>query len=132
MILVDTSVWINYFKGEVSARPLGQLLLENQIVSHPWVIGELMLGNLGAKRDSVLGDIHQLPKLDVHEIREIFDFVRKDKLEGKGLSLVDVQLLYDAIVSNCTLWTIDRKLHLAANRHGKAADFAVHGLGLTK
>jgi len=44
MILVDTSVWVNHLrKGDIQ---LEELLLNGEIVCHPFVIGELACGNI--------------------------------------------------------------------------------------
>ncbi len=42
MILVDTSVWVRHFR--IGVRPLSSLLEENDVLSHPVVIGELAVG----------------------------------------------------------------------------------------
>lgn len=44
MILADTSVWIAHFRGKESR--LAPLLDGEQVVIHPFVIGELALGKL--------------------------------------------------------------------------------------
>ena len=57
MILVDTSVWIDHLRsGETM---LAGLLDDGEVLSHPFIIGELALGNL-RQRESVLADL--LPK----------------------------------------------------------------------
>ena len=47
MTLVDTSVWVDFFRGITRASTLGDLLETNEIHLHPWVLGELVLGGLG-------------------------------------------------------------------------------------
>ena len=47
MILVDSSVWIDFFNEKRSTKALSELLTENRVTMHPWVIAELRLGNLG-------------------------------------------------------------------------------------
>ena len=52
MVLVDTSVWIDHLR---SNEPLLVSLLENtRVLSHPFVRGELALGNL-PRRQTILG-----------------------------------------------------------------------------
>lgn len=43
MILVDTSVWIDLLR--VKDERLAQLLSEGRVLAHPFVTGELALGN---------------------------------------------------------------------------------------
>ena len=42
MTLVDTSIWIDHFRSP--DRRLASLLHDGQVLSHPFVIGELGLG----------------------------------------------------------------------------------------
>jgi predicted nucleic acid-binding protein len=51
MILVDTSVWIGHLRG--SDETLARLLDSGEVLAHPFVIGELALGNLH-QRESIL------------------------------------------------------------------------------
>lgn len=44
MILVDTSIWIDHLgRGEPQ---LAQALELRVVIVHPWIIGEIALGNL--------------------------------------------------------------------------------------
>lgn len=121
MILVDTSIWIDFLRGRGPASNLQKLLTSQLVVTHPWIHGELMMGSLGPKRKQILADISFLPTLSVYAIHELEDFVEERKLYETGLSLVDAQLLFAAIVEkDCLLWTRDKKLHKAAARFGLA------------
>ena len=48
MILVDTSVWVDFFRGAERATDLAEHLESNLVLLHPWVLGELVLGGLQA------------------------------------------------------------------------------------
>lgn len=120
MILIDTSVWVDYFKGKPHLGHLSTLINENRIVSHPWILGELTMGNLEPKRDEALRGIQALRSLKVYDVPELLDFVETEKLYGKGLALIDIQLLYASIQEDCLLWTIDKILHNTATRYDKA------------
>lgn len=50
MILVDTSIWIDHLRAKDD--DLVRLLTEGQVLTHPFVAGELALGNL-SNRDAV-------------------------------------------------------------------------------
>lgn len=114
MILVDTSIWVNFLKRSKSSEPLSQLLEENQVIMHPWILGELVLGNLGTKRGNILSDLKLLPTTPTYNMDEILSFVEKEKIYGVGLSVIDVQLLYSILVHNYKLWTHDKQLHQVA------------------
>lgn len=61
MILVDTSVWVDFFRGTERAADLAEHLESNLVLLHPWVLGELVLGGLGPRRNSVIADLKRLP-----------------------------------------------------------------------
>ena len=109
--LVDTSVWLEYFKG--NADPLEQLLMENSVLTHPIVIGELSCGGL-KNRSRTLGDLKLLPKAKEAEFSETIELIEGHRLYGKGLGFGDVQLLASALLSGCSLLSFDKAVNLAA------------------
>lgn len=118
MILVDTSVWARHIDREVDA--LSALLEAGEVSSHPFIIGEIALGNL-RRRDAVLADLRLLHQTAVANHEEIMDMVEREKLFGRGIGYVDVHLLAAARLSEDTrLWTFDKKLAAAAARLGIA------------
>jgi len=119
MILVDTSVWINYFRGKQNTQPLTRLLNQRQIICHPWILGELSLGNLGLKRAQILADLKVLPMLPVLDSEQLCIFIEEEFLYSTGLSWVDLQILFSSILSDCFLWTHDRCLSAITEKLGK-------------
>ena len=115
MILVDTSVWLNHFR--VSSRLLAQLLDLEQVLIHPFVIGELACGNL-ANRKEIISLLQTLPCAPKVDDDEILFFVERHKLMGRGLGLVDVNLLASCMIGKASLWTADNRLHVAAQELG--------------
>ena len=71
MILVDTSVWIDHLRrGDAE---LIALLNEGQVLIHPFVIGELALGNL-QNRDIVISTLQNLPPINAASDNEVMHF----------------------------------------------------------
>lgn len=62
MILVDTSVWVTYFR--VGNPQLAALLDVGTVLIHPFVIGEIAVGNL-RERDLVLTSLGERPRTEV-------------------------------------------------------------------
>ena len=118
MILVDSSVWVDHLRAGDPA--LADLLSAGQVLAHPFVIGELALGNL-RQRDIVLGALKGLPQAIVADDGEMLDFIDRNALPGLGIGYVDAHLLASAKLSTGTLWTRDKRLHGAAQRLGIAA-----------
>jgi len=107
MVLVDTSVWVEHFRhGGIG---LQELLYEGQVVCHPFIIGELACGNL-KNRAQILAHLTALPTAHLAEHDEVMHFVEQYYLMGKGLGYVDVHLLSSAVLTNVSLWTIDKRL----------------------
>ncbi len=111
MVLVDTSLWVEHFRH---GRPeLARLLERDEVTVHPFVLGELSLGNL-PRRAEVLGNLQNLPRGLVADESEVTDLVEKRRLWGRGIGWIDAHLLASALISGSRLWTLDRSLHEAA------------------
>ncbi len=114
MILVDSSVWIDHLR--VGDAVLTDLLLARRVLVHPFVIGELELGNLRNRAD-VLELLSDLPQTKMADEQEILTFIERNGLPGTGIGYVDVHLLASVrLTGNCALWTRDRRLAEAAAR----------------
>ena len=114
-VLADTSVWIEHFRtGRTALTPL---LTEGLVVMHPCIVGELSCGNLKT-RSAVLSALQSLPQATTATDAEVLHLVESRRLWGKGLGWIDAHLLASALLSNCTLWTLDSRLRTAANELG--------------
>ena len=108
MILADTSVWVDHFRGAEDG--LGTLLNSGQVLVHPFVIGELACGNLH-DRAEVLGLLRQLPHAPVASQDEVLVFIGSNRLMGRGIGFIDAHLLAaTALHDRARLWTRDRRL----------------------
>ncbi|MGH7542491.1 MAG: type II toxin-antitoxin system VapC family toxin [Gemmatimonadota bacterium] len=118
MILVDTSVWVDFYGGDPRAAGVAGLLEENRVLMHPWIVGELALGNLGRGRARVLMDLRLLPAAGVVADDEILRFLESRRLYGRGIGWVDAQLLGSALLSDARFWTFDMPAARAADALG--------------
>jgi predicted nucleic acid-binding protein len=117
VILADTSVWIDHLRWK-NVRLAG-LLAEAQVSCHPFVIGELALGNL-RRGSEILELLASLPQMAPAAHAEVLRFVEEQALAGSGLGWVDVHLLCAAARARTPIWTFDRRLAGAAMRLGLA------------
>lgn len=118
MILVDTSVWIDFLaRGDFRL----QKLLENgDVLMHPLVVGEIACGRVMA-RCAVLDLLNSLPQAVVATEAEAFRFLEAHRLYGLGIGWIDVHLLASAALSApARLLTRDRRLAAAASDLGLA------------
>lgn len=120
MILVDTSVWIGHLR---SADPvLMRLLEQGRVLAHPFVVGELALGNLRHRQEFLVA-LGQMPMATSAHVDEVLAFIDMQRLQVLGLGYVDVHLLASVrLTTGSKLWTSDRRLKEAAGGLGVAFD----------
>jgi hypothetical protein len=118
MILVDTSVWVDHLRS--MNRRLAALLDAGEVVTHPFVIGELACGNL-RDRAELLALLDALPGVRTVTDREVRDWIETRGLWGRGFGWVDAHLLSSALLAGCRLWTMDARLRRVAAGLGIAA-----------
>jgi predicted nucleic acid-binding protein len=116
LILVDTSVWINHLRyGDTT---LTNLLNAGQVCVHPFVIGELALGNL-QQRDDILDILNNMPRSKIATDEEVMKLINLSKLYGQGIGYIDAHLLASTrLTPGSLLWTLDKRLRAVANQLG--------------
>jgi len=118
VILADTSVWIDHLRAGDMA--LAALLEAGTVLAHPFVIGELALGNL-RQRELVLRALSNLPHTSIATDREVLHFIDRHTLFGRGIGYVDAHLLAAVqLTTGSELWTNDKRLHGVADQLGLA------------
>lgn len=119
MILVDTSIWVDHLRA--GNATLAALLHDGRVLIHPFVIGELALGQL-RHRSGVLTDLSDLPASVVAMDAEVLRFIDRHALFGRGIGCVDAHLLATVrLTAGAALWTNDKRLHEVAQALGLAA-----------
>jgi predicted nucleic acid-binding protein len=111
MILVDTSIWIAHLRH--GSRQLEKMLMDAEVMCHPFIIGELACGNL-KNRNEIISLLQSLPMAPTIEIGEFLFFIDRNRLMGKGIGFVDVHILASAQLTGVRLWTADKRLKAAA------------------
>ena len=113
MVLVDTSIWVGHMRQ--GSRRLKKLLMDVEVMCHPFIIGELACGNL-KNRNEIISLLQSLPMAPTIEFDEFLFFVDRNHLMGKGVGFVDVHLLASAQLAGVLLWTADKKLKSSADQ----------------
>lgn len=123
MILIDSSLWIEYFHG---GHPQVQALLtERRAAIHDLIIGELAIGDL-RDRQETLGWLQRIKRATHVSEEEALGLIESEDLWGRGLGYIDVHLLAATLVTpGCRLWSRDKRLAAEAERLG--ASFAPQG-----
>jgi predicted nucleic acid-binding protein len=108
LILVDTSVWVDHLRS--GDDRLARLLNNAAVLTHPFIIGEISLGNLH-RRDIILSALSGLPVAAAANDAEVLHFIGWHALFGRGIGYIDAHLLAAVqLTAGTKLWTRDRKL----------------------
>jgi predicted nucleic acid-binding protein len=122
MILADTSVWVDHFRKRDAA--LYQQLQQNAISIHPFVITELVLGNLPDRRKTI-ASLDLLPMVKVARMNEVRGMIEAHSLFRRGIGLVDAHLIASTFITPHTvLWSRDKRLRGAAETLGLKAEIS--------
>ena len=118
-VLVDTNVWIRFFRNVEGNHPLSLLIDEGKVATHSCVIGELCVGNL-PERSVMIQYLKSLPQGPEIDIDEALGLIEAKGLFGKGLQWNDILIFGSALIQKIPLWTEDRRLFELATEHGIA------------
>lgn len=118
MILVDTSVWVDHLR--YGDDGLATLLINSQVLMHPFVVGELACGNL-RQRTEVLSLLKDLPQASVAHDEKVLFYIERRELMGRGIGYVDAHLMAAVTLhGGARLWTRDKRLQTLATEEGLA------------
>lgn len=107
-IIVDTSVFINYFRGK-SAPGLQELIMSDMVLLSQYVRLEILAGiskeNYATMRDVLEGLILVPFHPDIIEVAE--KFLVELKSEGVNAGIVDVLIASEAAVEEVPIYSFD-------------------------
>jgi predicted nucleic acid-binding protein len=115
VILVDTSVWVQHLR--LGTSRLVSLLEEMRVLTHPFVIGEIALGQLDKRRE-ILNLLENLPSVGLPTHQEVLTLIHQRDLAGSGIGWVDAHLIAASLLQDAPLWTLDRRLAAVVTRLG--------------
>lgn len=122
IVLVDTSVWIRFLSNRAPyAAELDGLLSRDEVSGHDFVYGELLIGDMGGRKQ-LLADYEHMDQAPVVPHGDVVAFVRERRLHGRGVGWIDAHLLASALVGNLKLWTTDPRLATVARAFGIGYD----------
>lgn len=114
-VLVDTCVWVRHFRQR---NPLLAAMLEDgEIWSHPIVVGELAMGTLKNRKQTIF-DLSQLSRPPLASFSETRQMVESRQLWGRGIQWNDARILASSILGEVPLWTFDLRLREIARELG--------------
>jgi len=119
ILLVDTSIWIEFFKSKPSLdlHPLELAIEERRVATCLPILAEVLSGGISSKMKPVLLDTFEaMIQIDLDwnsktVWQEIVSLALKARIKGLGIpGLIDRMILLAAKESHSTLWTLDQKL----------------------
>lgn len=113
MIIIDTSIWVEFFKyRQPFFNKITTLLEENQIYALECIFGELMQGALNTRERNLIYEYWQnLPEPEVDNLYLKAGIVSgKNKWISKGIGLIDSVIILSARETLSKIWTLDKKL----------------------
>lgn len=115
IVLADTSAWVDLWRH--GNTRLARFLEGNQVVVHPFVLGEIALGRITPRAEV----LHRLTKLQAPRVAqhgEVLALIERVPLWGRGIGWVDAHLLASALLDRLRLLTLDRRLGEVAQALG--------------
>ncbi|MDO8281938.1 MAG: PIN domain-containing protein [Thermodesulfovibrionia bacterium] len=112
--LVDTSVWIEYFRNGNNVEKLDFLIDENLVVTNDLILAELIPFLKLRKQKSIIGLLNDINKLQLHiKWDEIIDYqVQCLKKGANGVSIPDLIIAQNAKQNDCEIYSMDKHFKL--------------------
>ena len=113
-VLVDTSIWIDYFRGGGNSKDLDFLIDEDLIVTNDIILAELIPYLKIKMQMKVIKLLHEVNKisLDIHW-EEIIEFqVKCLKGGANGVGIPDLIIAQNAKQNNCKVYSLDKHFRL--------------------
>lgn len=113
-ILVDTSIWIDYFRSGDHSSDLDFLIKENLVATNDIILAELVPFLKIKKQTKVIKLLHQIDKLSLKiDWEEIIQFQFKCLKKGiSGIGIPDLMIAQNAKVNHCKIYSLDKHFQL--------------------
>ena len=119
-ILVDSSVWISFFKGRDEAKVLNNLLDINAIVINELILSEIIPSLFVRKERELIDLLNSIEKINIDVdwkgIRQIQIVNLKNGLNRVGIP--DLIIAQNAIKNNIELFSFDKHFELMKKEIG--------------
>jgi len=113
-VLVDTSIWIDYFRAGEKSEGLNHLIDDNIIVTNDIILAELVPYLKLKKAKKVINLLHEINKkpLDINW-EEIMDFqVKCLKSGANGVGIPDLIIAQNARQHHCKVYSLAKHFRL--------------------
>ena len=113
-VLVDTSVWIEYFRGGNNFEKLDFLIDENLVVINDLILAELIPFLKIRNQRKVIKLLNHINKLEIHiEWDQLIEFQYKCLKNGlNGVGIPDLIITQNAKQNHCEIYSLDNHYNL--------------------
>jgi len=113
-VLVDTSVWIEYFRGGNNFEKLDFLIDENLVVINDLILAELIPFLRIRNQRKVIKLLNHINKLEIHiEWDQLIEFQYKCLKNGlNGVGIPDLIIIQNAKQNHCEIYSLDNHFKL--------------------
>ena len=113
-VLVDTSIWIEYFRSGNNSDILDFLIDENLIVTNDLILAELIPSLRVQNQRRIIKLLHSINKIELLiNWDQIIEFQFKCIKNGlNGIGIPDLIIAQNAKQNHCKIYTLDRHFEL--------------------
>jgi predicted nucleic acid-binding protein len=116
-VLVDTSIWIEYFRNRNNLEKLDFLIDENLIVANDLILAELIPFLKIRNQRKLIKLLHKINKLEiVVNWSQLIDYQYKCIKNGiNGIGIPDLIIAQNAKQNHCSIYSLDNHFNLMKN-----------------
>jgi predicted nucleic acid-binding protein len=115
MILVDTSIWIEFFRQNSDYAKRVKYLLEiREIITIEPVFAELLyVARQKQDREMILSYWNLLPKItfSMNSMLAASEYANNNKYHQSGIGLMDSMIIKSAMDGDHSIWTLDMRIN---------------------
>ena len=113
-ILVDTSIWIDYFRSGNNSEKLDFLIDENLVVTNDLILAELIPFLRISNEEKIIDLLYNINKLELTiDWNQIIEFQFKCLKNGlNGIGIPDLIVAQNANQNRCALYSLDNHFRL--------------------
>ena len=116
-VLVDSSVWIDYFRSGEKSDKLDYFIDENILVINDLILAELIPFLKIKNQYKIVSLLNAVNKLDLNiNWDQIIDYQYKCLKNGiGGIGIPDLIIAQNAVQNNCAVYSLDNHFRLMEN-----------------
>ncbi|RLA06669.1 MAG: PIN domain nuclease [Gammaproteobacteria bacterium] len=109
-VLVDSSVWIDYFKNDNKSHKLDSMLEDKKIVICDVILAELVPFLEIKKQRQVINLLYEIDKLLLHINWQQIMKMQLTALQNgiNGIGILDLIIAQNALQNNCSIYSFDK------------------------